>query len=358
MRRFRKMTVVCLIISMLMGLQSITPTAAGSAKVSVPTSVKAVAVSSSSIKITWAKLSGVSGYSIYRSTAISGKYFYVNSTVSTSYINTKLAASKMYYYRLKAYTISGGIKTFSAFSSICFAKTFKAQTVVKTVLKVGLDCSYPPMEYINEKGQYVGFDIDLAKAIGAKLKMKIQFVDTSWDAIFTALLAKKFDCIISSLTITEERKKHMLFTQEYIHNSLVIVVKPGNTSIKTTKDLKGKRVGVQRYTTAEEAANKINATSPFKILKTYDQMPEVFAALKNDKIDAIINDVIIAGYYVKKDSTSYKFSGVSFNPEPQGIAFRKEDSSLQKKVDAVITKMRADGSLAKLSIKWFGIDIT
>ena len=354
MKRFRKMTVVCLIISMLMGLQSISPMADVSAEVSVPTSVKAAAVSASSIKITWAKLSRVSGYSVYRSTALSGKYFYVNSTVSTSFINTKLAASKTYYYRLKAYTISGGIKTFSAFSSICFAKTFKAQTV----LKVGLDCSYPPMEFKNEKGQCAGFDVDLANAIAAKLKLKIQFVDTSWEAIFTALQAKKFDCIISSLSITEERKKVILYTQSYLSNSQVIVVKPGDTSINATKDLKGKRVGVQYGTTAEEAANTINATSPFKVLKRYDLLSEVFAALKNGKIDAVITDVIMAGDYVKKDSASFKLTKVSFYPDPIGIGFRKDESSLQKKVDAVITKMKADGSLAKLSIKWLGIDVT
>ncbi|MEI6603277.1 MAG: transporter substrate-binding domain-containing protein [Clostridia bacterium] len=358
MRRFRKMILVCLVISLLMGLQSITPTATVSAKISVPTSVKAVALSSSSIKITWKKLSGVSGYSVYRATAKSGKYLYVKSTVSISYTNTKLTSSKIYYYRLKAYKISNGKKTYSAFSSICYAKTLKATPIIRTVLKVGLDCSYPPMEYKNEKGQYAGFDVDLAKAIGAKLKLKIQFVPTAWDTIFTALKAKKFDCIISSLSITESRKSSILFTQAYISNSLVIVVKPDDSSINATTDLKDKRVGVQLYTTAEEAANKIDATSPFKILNTYDQLSEVFAALKDDKVDAIITDVIMAGDYIKKDSTSYKLSGVSFNPDPFGIGFRKDDSSLEKKVDTVITNMKKDGSLGQLSIKWFGIDIT
>ena len=236
--------------------------------------------------------------------------------------------------------------------------TAAPSTVPQEVLRVGVDNSYPPMEYVDESGSTIGFDIDMANAIAQKLNMKIELVPTAWDAIFTALNAKKFDCIISSLSITDERKKTILYTQPYIANAQVIVVPANDTSITKTSDLLDKRVGVQLGTTAEEAGTKFTKTTPFKSFDKFDQVIQPFSEMKTGRIDAIIVDEVVARYYVTKDSASFKLSGVRLDPEPIGIGFRQDETVLQSKIDATLTAMKADGSLGEISKKWFGEDIT
>ena len=241
------------------------------------------------------------------------------------------------------------------------ATPFEAPTIPPTSqgkLTVGVDDSYPPMEFQDETGNRIGFDIDLANEIGKRLNMQVDFVSTSWGAIFTALEAKKFDCIISSLSITEKRKQSILFTQPYIANAQVIVVPNGNTSITKPEDLAGKRVGVQIGTTAEAAATEFQKTITFASIDPYETVIETFAEMKTGRLDAIIVDEVVARYYVTKDPSSYMLSGVKLAPEPIGIGFRLDETVLRDKVDLTITAMKADGTLGAISTKWFGDDIT
>ncbi|MEI6602520.1 MAG: ABC transporter substrate-binding protein [Clostridia bacterium] len=226
-----------------------------------------------------------------------------------------------------------------------------------TVLRVGIDNTYPPMEFTDDSGNTVGFDIDLANAIAAKLNVKVEYVPTAWKSIFTGLDTNKYDCIISSLSITDERKKTILFSQPYISNAQVVVVPPSNTTITTPENLKDKIVGVQIGTTAEAAGTTFQKTIPFE-MKTYDQVIQPFAELKTGRIDAIIVDEVVARYYINKESASYKLSGIKLPPEPIGIGFKLSDTALQAKVEKIITDMKADGSLGTISKKWFGVDIT
>lgn len=226
------------------------------------------------------------------------------------------------------------------------------------ILKIGVDDSYPPMEYKDESGNTVGFDIDLGKEIAKRLDMKIEYVSTAWDGIFTALEAEKFDTIISSLSITDERKKNISFTRAYIANAQVIVVSPSNTSIKSEKDLKGKIVGVQINTTAEEACKKFMKDTPFKELKTYDQIIQPFSDLKTGRLDAVVADEVVARDYVSKDKANYMVAGGRLTNEPIGIGFKKTNTALRDKVDKVLEEMGKDGTLKSISMKWFGEDLT
>jgi len=226
------------------------------------------------------------------------------------------------------------------------------------ILRVGVDDSYPPMEFKDESGNMVGFDVDLGKEIAKRLNMKIEYISTAWDGIFTALAAEKFDTIISSLSITDERKKNIAFTRAYIANAQVIVVSPSNNSILTEKDLKGKVVGVQINTTAEEACKKFMKDTPFKELKTYDQVIQPFSDLKTGRLDAVVADEVVARDYVSKDKANYKVAGGRLTNEPIGIGFKKTNTALRDKIDKVLGEMRQDGTLKSISMKWFGEDLT
>jgi polar amino acid transport system substrate-binding protein len=225
------------------------------------------------------------------------------------------------------------------------------------VLRVGIDNTYPPMEY-QENGENVGFDIDFANEIGKKLNMKVEFVPTAWSGVFLSLDANKYDCIISSLSITAERQEKYAMTKPYIANSQVIVVKSDNSDITGIPALKDKTVGVQLGTTSEEACNEAIKTTPFE-LKTYDAMTDALLALRTGKVDAVVCDLVIGKYFVNKDANKiFKTVEAGLPSEPIGIGFTKKNEELMKEVDQVIADFQKDGTLATISKKWFGDDMT
>lgn len=234
-------------------------------------------------------------------------------------------------------------------------KTATKTEAKSEVLKVGLDDVTPPMEFKDDKGTTVGFDIDLANAIGKKLNRKVEIVPTAWDGIFLALKSNKFDCIISDVSITDERVKEFSFSKPYINNSQAIVV-PKSSTISSPKDLKGKKVGVIPNSTGEEAANKFVKETPFEI-KKYDQTIQFFSDLKIGRIDALVTDIVTAQYYVNTDKEHYKIAAGKLTNEPLGICFKKDNTKLRDEVQKAFDELKADGTLKKISEKWFGEDL-
>lgn len=232
-----------------------------------------------------------------------------------------------------------------------------AESKTQSVLRVGVDDSYPPMEYKDDKNNTVGFDVDLANKIGEKLGMKVEFVSTAWDGIFQALNTDKFDCIISSVSITDERKQNFALTKPYVANAQVIVVKPSDNTIKEAKDLAGKKVGCQVNTTADDSCKEFLKTTKFDV-KKYDQVIQPFADLKTGRLDAVVVDEVVARYYVKQDSTNFKVSSGKLTNEPIGICFKKSNTEMKDKVEAILSDFQKDGTLKAISEKWFGQDLT
>lgn len=228
----------------------------------------------------------------------------------------------------------------------------------KTIV-IGVDDTYPPMEYRDSSNSLVGFDVDMANEIAKRTGKTIQWKPTSFDGIFSALNSKKFDCIISSVSITKAREEKYIFSKPYIANSQMIVVKPGDNSIKAQTDLAGKTVGVQSGTTAKDAADKLTSDGiKFKDLKTYDQIIETFSDLKIGRLDAVIVDEVVGQYYIAQSPSDYKAAAVKLDNEPIGICFRKDSKTLRDKVQQAIDDMVADGTMATISKKWFGTDLT
>ena len=221
-------------------------------------------------------------------------------------------------------------------------------------LIIGLDDSYPPMEFRDEKNNLVGFDIDLGNELAKKLGVQVEFTTTDFNGILLALKSSKFDAILSALSITEKRKQEIDFAGPYIDGGQIIVVKKGNDKINSQTDLKGKTVGAQLGSTGEQAALKVQGT---KEVKRYDKVTEAFHDLAIGRIDALIVDGQVGGYYTKKDSAEYKILTEKLTKEPEGIGIKKEDKELKDALQKALDELKADGTLSKLSMKWFGYDI-
>ncbi|MDI3534695.1 MAG: polar amino acid transport system substrate-binding protein [Thermosediminibacterales bacterium] len=220
-------------------------------------------------------------------------------------------------------------------------------------LVAGLDDAFPPFGFRNDKNELVGFDIELGNEIAKKLGVEMEWVPTQWSGVILSLKSKKFDIIMSGMSITDERKKEVNFTEPYIATGQVLVIKSDNNLIKSKDDLKDKVVGTQLGSTGEEAAKKLEG---LKELKTYDGYPEAFNDLDIGRLDAVVVDEITAQHYMAKRPGVFKQVGGLLTNEPMGIAVRKEDKALLDAINKAIKELIEDGTYAKISKKWFGRD--
>ncbi|MDQ7031679.1 MAG: amino acid ABC transporter substrate-binding protein [Desulfonauticus sp.] len=226
----------------------------------------------------------------------------------------------------------------------------------KGVLVIGLDDAFPPMGFRKADGTLTGFDIDAAETLGKRLGIKIKWQPTAWDGVIHSLYAKKFDCIWNGMTITPERAKKVNFTRPYIMDGQVVVVRFNENKIHSFKDLKNAVIGVQKGSSAVEAVKKLPVTP--KEVREYDSNPKAFLDLEAGRLDAMVVDNVAGRYYISVQPGKYKILPGFITKEPFGVAFRKEDKKLLEVIQKELDKMVADGTMAKISIKWFGEDIT
>jgi len=224
-------------------------------------------------------------------------------------------------------------------------------------LTIGIDDAFPPMEFRNEKNELVGFDIDASRELGKRLGITIEHIPTVWDTVILSLKSKKFDIVWSGMSVTAEREKEIAFTKPYIMEKQVVVVKAGNKKITGLKDLGGDTiVGVQLGSTSEEALAKLN--KKFKEIKKYDKNTDAFMDLKIGRIDALAVDELVGRYYLSQKPGEYSVLKEELLSEPIGIGIRKEDVALKDMIQKTLDEMFKDGTIKKISIKWFGDDIT
>lgn len=223
----------------------------------------------------------------------------------------------------------------------------------------GLDDGYPPMGYRDEKGQLVGFDIDMGREIGERIGVEIEWMPAEWNSIVPSLISKRFDVIISGMNMWEERKKQVNFAGPYGVAAQVILVKNENEdAIETLENLKGKVIGTQLGSTGEKECRAVGFTE--KDMKLYDKFPQAFTDLDNGRLYAIVIDGFAAPEWIK--TGKYKKVGQNIGIEDKeatiGIAVRKDDKELLDKLNEAIDSMKEDGTLTELSMKWIGYDIT
>lgn len=227
---------------------------------------------------------------------------------------------------------------------------------------IGLDDNFPPMGFVNEKNEIVGYDIDLAKEAAKRLKREVQFKPIDWASKEAELKSGRVDALWNGLDIIDSRKKNMDFSDPYMNNCQILFVKAGRTDIKGEADLAGKIVATQSGGgTAEEYLDgnkELNST--FKELKKYPDYISAFMDLENGRIDVILCDEIIGRYYMSKHKDKIAaVDGKPVGPVSQfGIGFRKGDNALREDVQKVLNEMEKDGTMKKISEKWFGKDLT
>ncbi len=221
-------------------------------------------------------------------------------------------------------------------------------TSSSTKVRVATDATWPPFESINDQTKQIeGFDIDLFKAVAEKEGLQLEFVNVAFDPLLAGMAQGTYDAAISSITITDDRKKGMLFSDPYYAAGQIVVVRKDNTSIAGVNDLTG-NVGAQIGTTGAMEVEKVKAAT----LKTYDDIGLAFQDLMNGQINAVVSDNWLALGYVAKNANSLKTAGDMFTSENYGIAVAKDKTDLLAKINSGLAKVKSEGLIQTLSKKW------
>ena len=227
-------------------------------------------------------------------------------------------------------------------------------------LKIGTEGAYPPFNNLTSDGKLEGFDVDIAKALCEEMKAECEFVTQDWDGIIPALQAGKFDAIIASMSITDERKEKVDFTNKY-YNTPPAIAAPKDTDIKgvTKEDLAGKTIGAQASTTH---FNYAEATYTDSEVKGYPTADEYKLDLVNGRLDAVNDDIIVLKEFLATpEGACCKVVG-TIKPDPKihgegaGIAVRKGETELAEKFNKAIDAIRANGKYKEINDKYFDFD--
>ena len=227
-------------------------------------------------------------------------------------------------------------------------------------LIVGTEAAYVPYEFFKD-GKIIGYDPDITDVMTGNLGVKAQFIDTQWSGIIPALYARKFDCIISGMTITKERTEKVLFSMPYADASNMVLLRADEKVVTTAEDLSGKTIGVQMGSAAAniikvfEAKLKAAGKPGYADVKQYEHYPEAYQDLINKRIDAVVNSRSTMLVVMRDAPGKFKMiPGITNITAYFGMAFRKEDTVLRDYVNAQLLAMKQDGRLTALQQKWFG----
>jgi len=253
-----------------------------------------------------------------------------------------------------------------SFSAMLAAVLFAAATVAHAdkwdTIRIGVEGAYPPFSSITDSGQLVGFDIDIATELCKTMRAECSLVPQDWDGIIPALLARKYDAIIASMSITEERKKKVAFSNKYYNTPARFVRKKGSGIEISKAGLSGKSVGVQRATTHD---NFITGEFGDTVtVKRYGTQDEAYLDLVAGRVDLLIADSIAIndGFLSTAQGAGFEFVGPSYSDpayfgEGAGVAMRKGDADLVAKFNAAIRTIRSNGRYKAINDKYFDFDI-
>jgi len=233
-------------------------------------------------------------------------------------------------------------------------------TIKKGVLMIGMEIGYPPMEYFAEDGKTpIGFDVEMGKAVAAKLGLTPEYVDTAWDGIFAGVDQKKYDCIMSSVTYTDERAAKFNFTKPYVVNSQLLIVRKDSTvKPKSMDEVPGLRLTFQAETTSDELYQDWLAKSGVKVeTYPYDKVMNCFDELTLNRVDVILVDSVVAADYLSKPGNPFEVSAMVSDDEVLAICLKKGNDKLTESINKALDELYADGTLVRISNKIFGADV-
>lgn len=230
----------------------------------------------------------------------------------------------------------------------------KAQGSTKNVLRVGTEGTYSPFSFRDEKNQLTGYDVDVAKAVAKKINYKIKFVEAPWDSMLAAFDAKKSDVIFNQVSVTPERKEKYLFSTPYSVSHPALIVNKDNDEIKDFADLKGKTSAQSLTSNYAQMAEELGAE-----ISSVDGFSKAVELVGDNRADATLNDdVTYYDYLNQKPNAPIKIVKTSDEATEVAAMFHKGDEKLVEKVDKAIKELEADGTLTKLSEKYFKKDIS
>ncbi|MED4582289.1 ABC transporter substrate-binding protein [Brevibacillus choshinensis] len=218
-------------------------------------------------------------------------------------------------------------------------------------INIGIEGAYPPFNFYNDKNELEGFDVDITNEIAKRMGVKPNYIATPWDSIIAGLLSKKYDIILSSMAITEERKKKVDFTDPYYHTGAQLFILE-SSAIASSTDIKGRKIGTAMGTTFEKKANELGAE-----LVTYKNDMLSFQDMANGRVEGVITDRGVGARIIKEKSYPFKPIGDPLLKDAAGIALNKNEEALRVELNKHLEQMFNDGTYEQISKKWFDQDI-
>ncbi len=249
----------------------------------------------------------------------------------------KIAAIILSAALVVALAACGSSKDSDSIKSSCKAGT----------LTMGTNASFPPYEYVDDNGKIVGIDAEIAQAIADKLGMKLEIKDMEFESLIPAVKAKSIDLALAGMTVTDERKQSVNFSDSYSTGVQVVIVKE-NSEIKTVDDLKGKKIGVQAGTTSDTYCSEDFGEEN---VKQFSNGSLAVAALANGQVDCVVIDNEPAKNYVAANS-GLKILDTEYVTEDYAIAISKDNDELLKKVNNALKELKEDGTVDKIVGKY------
>lgn len=226
---------------------------------------------------------------------------------------------------------------------------------------LGLDADFAPMGFTDDNGEIVGFDIDLAKAVGEKMGVDVEVKPIDWDSKDMELSSGKIDVIWNGFSITDERRQEVLFSNPYLSTKQSIIVKKGSDITKKA-DLAGKKIALQDSSTSEDALKADTATYESvgdDNISRFKENSQVLMEVDSGRADAAVIDEVFVRYYLQKENLLDKYTVLEegFDEEDYGVGGRKGDYALMEAINKVLDECKADGTTSEISQKWFGEDL-
>jgi ABC-type amino acid transport substrate-binding protein len=220
-------------------------------------------------------------------------------------------------------------------------------------LIVGTEATFPPFEMTNDKGEIVGFDIDLLNAVAKEAGLVVRFQDAGFDSLIPALQSGSIDIVASGMSITEERKKQILYSDPYIEAGLVIAVDSKNTTIHSVADMKGKIIAVQQGSTGASEAERMRAAGAIKQVKNYPNVSVAMMELLNGGAAAVINDKPVTEAYMAKRPGVIRVLDEELQSDSYGFAVDKRNPELVEKLNQGLAVVIENGTYDELIKKYF-----
>lgn len=233
------------------------------------------------------------------------------------------------------------------------SKTTYEKIMDKKEMTFAMTGAYPPFNFIDENGELAGFDIDIANALAEKMGVKAKPITTAWDGIIGGLTGNRFDTIIGSMAITEERLKKVDFSDPYYYDGAQFFAKSGS-GLKSIEDLKDGKVGVVTGTTFHDALKEMNN---IKEILQFESDVDNFKSVEQGRIDGLVTGKFVGLQAPEKYGVAIEPVGSLLYSESIGIAIRKEDAELLEEINKALKEIQEDGTYEAISNKWFSINI-